>query len=199
MRSGIAFSEDYLDLDAEVRLLEQAIGWAPRRHPGVPGSMYEFLLTLRQKRPHGGPFEIRSCETDVLGWVCEAAAGTRMPELMSGVLWGRLGAEHDAAIAVDATGTGMFDGGICATLRDLARFGAMVLAEGTSLTGEQVVPASWIQDTLARAARTPGPLSLPARWAQRHARRHVPQSVLDPLPGPGRAALPGHPRPDDLR
>ena len=31
MRSGIAFSEDYLDPMAEVRVLEQAIGWAPRR------------------------------------------------------------------------------------------------------------------------------------------------------------------------
>jgi len=148
MRSGIAFSEDYLDSSAEVRLLEEAIGWAPHRHPGVPGSMYEFLLTLRQKGPHGGPFEYRSCETDVLGWVCEAAAGTRMPELMSGLLWSRLGAERDAAIAVDPDGTGMFDGGICAVLRDLARFGAMVLAGGTSLTGERVVPAAWIHDTV---------------------------------------------------
>ncbi len=33
MRSGIAFSEDYLDPMAEVRLLEQAIGWAPRTVP----------------------------------------------------------------------------------------------------------------------------------------------------------------------
>ena len=33
MRSGIAFSEDYLDPDAEVRVLEQAIGWAPRAQP----------------------------------------------------------------------------------------------------------------------------------------------------------------------
>jgi CubicO group peptidase (beta-lactamase class C family) len=147
MRSGIAFSEDYLDSGAEVRLLEQAIGWAPRRHPGVPGTMYDFLLTLHQKGPHGGRFEYRSCETDVLGWVCEAAAGTRMPELMSRRLWSRLGAERDAVIAVDAVGTGMFDGGICVTVRDLARFGQMVLAGGTSLTGEQVVPAAWIEDT----------------------------------------------------
>jgi CubicO group peptidase (beta-lactamase class C family) len=146
MRSGIAFSEDYLDSEAEVRLLEQAIGWAPRRHPGVPATMYDFLLTLRQQRPHGGRFEYRSCETDVLGWVCEATAGTRMPELMSQRLWSRLGAERDAVIAVDAVGTGMFDGGICATLRDLARFGLTVLAEGTSPAGEQVVPAAWIAD-----------------------------------------------------
>ena len=148
MRSGIAFSEDYLDPAAEVRLLEQAIGWAPRRDPAVPGTMYDFLLTLRAKGPHGGPFEYRSCESDVLGWVCEAATGTRMPELMSGLVWSRLGAEFDASIGVDSVGTGMFDGGICAALRDLARFGAMIAAGGTSLTGEQVVPAAWVEDTV---------------------------------------------------
>jgi CubicO group peptidase (beta-lactamase class C family) len=148
MRSGIQFSEEYLNPDAEVRVLEQAIGWAQRKHPMVPRTMYDYLLTLRSKGPHGGPFEYRSCETDVLGWVCEAAAGIRMPELMSRVLWSRLGAENDAVIAVDSAGTGMFDGGICATLRDLARFGAMLVRRGSSLSGEQIVPAWWIDDSL---------------------------------------------------
>ncbi len=147
MRSGVRFSEDYLDPDAEVRVLEQAIGWAPRQHPLVPHTMYDFLLTLRQGREHGGAFEYRSGETDVLGWVCEAAAGQRMPELMSGLLWSRLGAEQDAVIAVDSAGAGMFDGGICATLRDLARFGCMLAAGGTSLSGEQVVPEWWVEDS----------------------------------------------------
>jgi len=149
MRSGIAFSEDYLDLRAEVRRLQQAIGWAPRQDPTGAATMYDFLLTLRQKSPHGGPFEYRSSETDVLGWVAEAASGVRMPELMSNLLWSRIGAEFDANIGVDSVGTGMFDGGVSAALRDLARFGSMVLNDGTSLTGEQVVPVSWIRDTLA--------------------------------------------------
>jgi CubicO group peptidase (beta-lactamase class C family) len=152
MRSGVAFSEDYLDPRAEVRLLEQAIGWAPRLDPTVPATMYDFLLTLRQKSPHGGPFEYRSAEADVLGWVCEAAAGVQVPELMSQLLWGRLGAEFDANIGVDSVGTGMFDGGISAALRDLARFGTMILRDGTSLTGQQVVPASWVHDTITGAA-----------------------------------------------
>lgn len=147
MRSGIQFSEAYLDPMAEVRLLEQAIGWAPHTHPGVPPTMYEFLLTLPQKGPHGGPFEYRSGETDVLGWICEAAAGERMPALMSRVLWSRLGAEHDAVIGVDSAGSGMFDGGICATLRDLARFGTMLASGGVSMTGERVVGAAWLEDT----------------------------------------------------
>jgi CubicO group peptidase (beta-lactamase class C family) len=149
MRSGIAFSEEYLNPFAEVRLLEQAIGWAPRTVPDLPSTMFEFLLTLRQGSAHGGPFHYRSCETDVLGWVCEAAGGLRMPELMSALLWSKLGAQNDATIGVDSVGTGMFDGGINACLRDLARFGSLFLTGGTSLTGEAVVPLAWIEDTLA--------------------------------------------------
>ena len=148
MRSGIAFSEDYLDPLAEVRLLEQAIGWAPRTVPELPTTMYDYLVTLRQESAHGGAFQYRSCETDVLGWVCEAAAGVRMPELMSALVWSKIGAENDATIGVDSVGTGMFDGGINACLRDLARFGSLHLNGGASLTGEQVVPPEWIDDTL---------------------------------------------------
>jgi CubicO group peptidase (beta-lactamase class C family) len=149
MRSGVAFSEEYLNPLAEVRLLEQAIGWAPRTVPDLPSTMYDFLLTLRQESAHGGPFHYRSCETDVLGWVCEAAGGLRMPELMSQLLWSKLGAQNDAIIGIDSVGTGMFDGGINACLRDLVRFGSLFLHQGTSLTGEQVVPTAWIADTLA--------------------------------------------------
>ena len=43
----------------------------------------------------------------------------------------------------------MFDGGMSATLGDLARFGLMILRNGTSLTGEQVVPSWWIEDSFA--------------------------------------------------
>jgi CubicO group peptidase (beta-lactamase class C family) len=149
MRSGIAFSEDYLDPNAEVRLLEQALGWASRTDPRVPDTVFEFLQTLRQKAPHGGPFEYRSCESDVLGWVCEAATGVRMPQLMSEVLWSRIGAEFDANIGVDSVGTGLFDGGISAALRDLVRVGTLMLNDGAAFTGEQVVPSAWIADTLA--------------------------------------------------
>jgi CubicO group peptidase (beta-lactamase class C family) len=149
MRSGIKFSEDYLEPLAEVRLIEQAIGWAPRTVADLPSTMYDFLVTLQQKSPHGGPFEYRSCETDVLGWICEAAGGMRMPELMSQMLWAKLGARTDATIGVDSVGTGMFDGGINACLSDLVRFGSLFLNGGTSLTGERVVSLSWIADTFA--------------------------------------------------
>ncbi|CAM3734160.1 serine hydrolase domain-containing protein [Smaragdicoccus niigatensis] len=168
MRSGIKFSENYLDPLAEVRLIEQAIGWAPRTVPDLPNTMYDFLTTLQQKSPHGGAFEYRSCETDVLGWVCEAVSGKRMPELMSELVWSRIGARYDASISVDSVGAGMFDGGINACLSDLVRFGSLYLNEGVSLTGEKVVPESWIADTLSGApdsraafANSPDDLRMP--------------------------------------
>jgi CubicO group peptidase (beta-lactamase class C family) len=149
MRSGIAFSEDYLDPDAEVRVLEQAVGWAPRRSPDVPRTLRGFLLTLRQGSPHGGPFDYRSCETDILGWLCEAAAGQRFAELASELVWSRLGVDFDANIGVDSEGIGMFDGGISAALCDLARFGVMVARDGATLRDDQVVPEAWIVDSFA--------------------------------------------------
>ena len=147
MRSGVRFSEAYLIPDAEVRLLEQVIGWAPRVRPELPISMYAWLCTLSAAGSHGGPFSYRSCETDVLGWVCERAGGARMPDLLSELLWRRIGAEQDLDAAVDPAGAVMHDGGLAATVRDTARFG-LLLAEGGAIDGQQVVPTSWIDDSL---------------------------------------------------
>lgn len=148
MRSGIIFSEDYLDPSSGIRRLEQCVGWSPLTDASLPASIYDFLLTLRQGSPHGGPFAYRSCETDVLGWVCERAAGVRMPELMSDLLWSHLGAEHDADMSLDRTGVPVHDGGMSTALRDLARFGQMLADGGRSVTGQQVLPAWWLHDTL---------------------------------------------------
>ena len=148
MRSGIAFSEEYLTPDAEVRLLEQVIGWAPQEQAGLPTSMYEYLSTLTAARAHGTAFEYRSCETDILGWLCERASGIRMPELLSTLIWSRIGAEQDMDAAVDPAGAVFHDGGLAATLRDLGRFGQMLLDGGVA-GGEQVVPAWWLADSYA--------------------------------------------------
>jgi CubicO group peptidase (beta-lactamase class C family) len=44
----------------------------------------------------------------------------------------------------------MADGGICATLRDAARFGQLFLQRGR-VAGRDIVPASWIEDTIKGA------------------------------------------------
>jgi CubicO group peptidase (beta-lactamase class C family) len=148
MRSGVIFSEDYTDPNSGIRRLRQCVGWNSQRDPAAPASIYDFLVTLRQGSPHGGAFAYRSCETDTLGWVCEQAGGRRMPELISELLWSRLGVEHDADISIDAAGIAVHDGGMSATVRDLARFGHMLAQYGRSATGEQVLPEWWVRDCL---------------------------------------------------
>lgn len=166
MRSAIKFSEAYSDPDSEVREMEAAAGWGPS-HPSYPNdTLKAFLgrLTKIPGRQHGdnGPFEYRSCEAAMVGWICEEAhnkygrAGKgdtkTFAELVSDLLWKKIGAEKAAYITVDQEGTGAFDGGICATLRDLARFGAMICRNGVSLPtssapdGQQVVSEKWVED-----------------------------------------------------
>ncbi|HJQ06269.1 MAG TPA: serine hydrolase [Nocardioides sp.] len=148
MRTGVRFSEDYLDPTSEVRRLDESVGWAPHVSGG-PATLHAFLATLVAERPHGGPFHYRSCETDVLGWICEAAGQAPLADLVSDLVWSRLGAEHDAFLCVDSEGSAMCDGGINTTLRDLARFGATVLGAGVAPTGERVVSQAWIDDLFA--------------------------------------------------
>ena len=147
MRSGIAYSEDYLDPAAGIRVFAQVVGWATPATVDLPASMYEWLATLQAAGPHGGAFHYRSCETDVLGWLCERAAGKPMPQLISELLWTPIGAEADMDAGVDRVGSTIHDGGLAATLRDLGRFGRMLVNRGR-VGNTAVLPASWIDDTL---------------------------------------------------
>ncbi len=152
MRAGTKFSEDYDDLRAEVRSCEQVYLWRPRDPAGGPDAAdaLEYFGTLVNDRPHGAPFDYRSILTDVLAWVLERAAGARFHELVARELWRPMGAEFDAEVTLDAHGNPMADGGICATLRDLGRFGQMFLDRGRS-GRRHVVPAGWIDDTVRGA------------------------------------------------
>jgi CubicO group peptidase (beta-lactamase class C family) len=143
MRSGVRFVEDYLDPNAEVSLLDRAAGWKPAIPGATPPGIYDFILALKQERPHGGHFAYRSIETDVLGWVLERVSGMSLTELLSRELWQPLGCEFEGCMAIDRAGTCQADGGLNAALRDFARFGQMYLDEGT-LNGREIVPAEWV-------------------------------------------------------
>ncbi len=145
MRAGTRFDENYDDPEADVCVYEQIYLWRPRTDRRMPYDACEYFKTLKNARPHGGPFEYRSVLTDVLGWVNERAGGARLAELISRHLWGPMGAEFDAEVTVDGHGNAMADGGICCTLRDLARFGQLML-NGGRRGSRRIVPGEWIRD-----------------------------------------------------
>jgi CubicO group peptidase (beta-lactamase class C family) len=147
MRAGTRFDESYDDPEADVRTYERVYLWRPDDGQARPDDALGYFATLRNDGPHGGPFRYRSILTDVLAWVLERSAGTRLHELIAAALWQPMGAEFDAEITVDRHGNPMADGGICATLRDAARFGQLYLQRGR-LRGREIVPAAWIDDTI---------------------------------------------------
>ena len=174
MRSGVTFVEDYTDAQADVRMLDEWVGWRPKHVDDIPRGLYAFLRTLRSGNAHGGPFVYRSAETDALGWVCERAGGLRMADLISTLVWGPMGAERDAEIICDGNGTSVHNGGLCATARDLARFGQLLL-DGGAVPGEdgpvQVLPAGWLRsswavdaDTRSAFLASPAAMSFPGGW-----------------------------------
>jgi CubicO group peptidase (beta-lactamase class C family) len=141
MRTGNAW--DY-DVD-EITILDVSDYRTHDLHGTIPRDTETWIRTIgRGAHDHGsGPFRYCSLATDVLGWVLERVGGAPFPELFSREVWSRIGAERDAEIMLDRSGFPIVEGGICTTLRDLARFGLMCLEDGRAL-GEQAVPADWI-------------------------------------------------------
>jgi CubicO group peptidase (beta-lactamase class C family) len=66
---------------------------------------------------------------------------------MSELIWKPMGAEHSAYITVDRLGAPRCAGGMCVTVRDLARVGQLVLEDGAR-EGRQVIPPAWIRDII---------------------------------------------------
>ena len=161
MRSGVRFLEEYANPHSDIRRLDEWVGWQPGQ--GESRGLYRFLATLQAEAPHGERFLYRSAESDVLGWVCERAAGRPMAELMSELIWAPMGAEADAALLHDGLGAAVHDGGLCATARDVARFGQLLLDGGLvpDATGNtrRVVPPLWLRQAWAvdagRGPRSP--------------------------------------------
>ncbi len=143
MRTGVKFSEEYTNPHAEVRVMERYMGWRPGSGADDVRGMYGYMTTLAAGSAHGGPFVYRSADTDMLGWVCERAGGTRMAELISTLVWQPIGAEFDAEITCDGIGSAIHDGGMSARALDLARFGQMLLDDGM-VDDAAVVPRGWI-------------------------------------------------------
>lgn len=150
MSAAVAYGEDYAEPHADFWLESAVIGWRPSLLTSEsPATLLEYAKSLHDKdQPDGAQFHYRTVLTNVLGMVCERAGGRKLQNLLQAKLWSRLGPEQDAVIIVDQAGFPYVGAGMNACARDLARFGQMITQRG-KLNGEQIVPASWIADTLS--------------------------------------------------
>jgi CubicO group peptidase (beta-lactamase class C family) len=146
MRTGLKYSENYADPQAEIWMHARAGGVLPRppQYAG-PQTFYEFLQTVQKEGQHGGNFAYKTVNTDVIGWVIRRVTGLSIGEVLSQRIWSKLGMEQDAYFTVDSAGNEFAGGGLSAGLRDMARFGEMLRNEGT-WAGQPIIPPAVIDD-----------------------------------------------------
>ena len=143
MTSGVRFVEDYDHPGSDMRRVDIASGWRPVGDDETRPTIHDIILTLPKLRPHGERFEYKSIDADVVAWVLERAASQSLAELVSELIWTKIGAEHNAFFTVDGAATALADGGFNASLRDYARFGLMMQNDGY-VGNTAVVPKSWV-------------------------------------------------------
>ncbi len=142
MTTALDFSEDYTDANAGIAKFSIASGLlpAPAGYTG-PRASFDYLPSVGKKGEHGDGFTYRSVNTEVLGWLIARVSGKPAHEVLSERIWSKLGADHDADIMIDSTGTGIAAGGLNLTLRDMARFGETMRLNGR-FNGQQIIPAA---------------------------------------------------------
>lgn len=146
MTTGLKYSEDYADPNAEVWAHAQAGNPLPKPKGYTgPRTYYEFLQSVQLEGKHGVAFSYKTINTDVLGWVIARVSGRNVAQLLSERIWSRLGAEQDAYFTVDSIGTPFAGGGLNTGLRDLARFGEMLRNDG-QFNGQQIIPQAVVAD-----------------------------------------------------
>lgn len=145
MTTGLDYSEDYADPDAEV--WQHAAAGSPLPKPEGyegPRTYYEFLQTVKKKGEHGKGFGYKTVNSDTLGWIISRVSGKDVTALLSEKIWRRIGAEQDAFYTVDSIGTPFAGGGLNAGLRDLARVGQLLLDDGM-MNGKQIIPEKAVE------------------------------------------------------
>ena len=144
MTTAIDFVENYTGDSPTMDRYRYSSGFAPRPagYAG-PASIYAFLPTIGKKGTHGEEFHYRTPNVDVIGWLLARVTGKSPAVLLSERIWSRMGAEDDAYLQVDANGTPLAGSSLNARLRDLARFGELMLLEG-KIDGRQVIPVAAI-------------------------------------------------------
>src|SRR5262245_2385524 len=137
MCSGVAWNEKD-DGQADVGRLQQAL--ASRRS----GSILELACSLRRVQPQGAVFNYSTVETCVLGAVVAAATGRPLADYCAEKIWGPAGMEANGYWLLESEGGLEWGGfGVSARLRDVGRFGQLVLEDGEAFSGRRVLPLGW--------------------------------------------------------
>jgi len=140
MASGVKWDETYTDPNSDRRkLLEIQL-------QQKPGTILPFMSALSKAGRPGTIWNYNTGETFVVGAVLEGATHKPLAKYLSEKIWVPWGMESEAKWQLESpNGMGWAGGGLLATLRDFARLGLLVQADGI-IDGKRVVPQGWFDE-----------------------------------------------------
>lgn len=157
MRSGVDWEERY-EFGSQTQLTEV-------HDNAVVGYKYRWCDYAEGSKKLHEPDEVfnySTLDTSILGCILEAATGKQVASYMTDKIWQPAGMEFNGFWIMDGAkpvGDEFYGAGFNASLRDLGRFGLMMLNQGVANKGKQVVPQAWVdQSTIAEGKyATPWP------------------------------------------
>lgn len=140
MSSGVDFSEDYGDKNADINvLLEQLfLSFLP---------IEKLILNFPSQKRSGEVLEYVSINTQILSLLLKKVTGRDIVSYLEDKIWQPMGAEDDAYWLTDLYGNEITFCGLNATLRDYAKFGLLYL-HGGKFNGKQIIPESWVKESI---------------------------------------------------
>lgn len=142
MGAHVSYSGRTFDHRLEAQRFFAVVG--PRARPfgyRGPTTILEHLRTATHPGPQPEHFCYENGNVEAVAEVLRRVTTLTTAELLSELVWSRIGAEEDAFYVLDEAGAEMASGGFSAALRDVARVGEMIRCGG-AVDGRQVVPPS---------------------------------------------------------
>ncbi|MEO5789246.1 serine hydrolase, partial [Gelidibacter sp.] len=140
MTSGIAWNEDYEDVNSDVAQMYQAPCQDTEAH------ILTYMKSLRFAHAPGTHWNYSTGETDLVGILIQKATGKSLAEYLSEKIWKPWGMEHCAYwLADECSNLNIGGSGLSASLRDYARLGTLMLKEG-KLGDESIFSEEYIDN-----------------------------------------------------
>jgi CubicO group peptidase (beta-lactamase class C family) len=137
MCSGVAWNEQDAAV-SDTGALSSTL--ASRR----PGAVMDLVCSLPRAHPQGVVFNYSTIESCLLGALVAAATGRPLADYCSEAMWGPAGMEADGHWILESDdGLELGGTGVGARLRDVGRFGQLVLDDGAAFNGRRVLPTGW--------------------------------------------------------
>ncbi|MBL8583678.1 MAG: serine hydrolase [Rhizobiaceae bacterium] len=147
MASGVEWVENTDDLKTDVA--EHYIKVIAARKKDY---ILNYLRTRPRANPRGTQFYYNTGDTFILSHILSRATGKTVADYCSEKLWKPMGFEQDGFFILDSDDGHEVVGSCCgASLRDYARWGLFMLADGV-IDGKRIVPEGWVKDCTSPTA-----------------------------------------------